>query len=122
MLADRLLMEKINQLVNEENWNLDGALRGYSTVRHGMVTVLQPQPRTIASAAPMRTGRGQKDRERTPTPQSSKGKNDRKGKKEGEGKFKSEGKSSLMDDWDRSWFTHGSGACMRHNLTLCTSQ
>ena len=43
MSADRLLMEKIDQLVNEENWNLDDALHEYSTVRHDMVAILQHQ-------------------------------------------------------------------------------
>ena len=39
MSADRLLMEKIFQLVNEENWNLDDTLHEYSSVRHDMVAV-----------------------------------------------------------------------------------
>lgn len=34
MSADRLLMEKIYQLVNEENWNFDDALHENSNVRH----------------------------------------------------------------------------------------
>ena len=34
MSADRILVQKIYQLVNEENWNLDDALHEYSTVRH----------------------------------------------------------------------------------------
>ena len=43
MSADRLLTAKIYQLVNEEDWNLDGALHEYSNVRHDMVAVLQPR-------------------------------------------------------------------------------
>ena len=44
MSADRLLMAKIYQFVNKENWNLDDALHE-SNVRHDMVAVLQPRPR-----------------------------------------------------------------------------
>ena len=92
-----------------------------------MVAVLQPRPRpSSSSAAPMKGGKGQ--RERTPPPQrrETKGKSDRKG---GKGKGKGEGKNRLMDDWDKSWFTQGTGLdgqtkpiCMRHNLSQCTSQ
>ena len=76
----------------------------------------------------MKGGKGQ--RERTPPPQrrETKGKSDRKGGK-GKGKGKGEGKNRLMDDWDKSWFTQGTGLdgqtkpiCMRHNLSQCTSQ
>ena len=97
MSADRHLMEKIYQLVNEENWNLDDALHKYSTVRLDMVAVLQPRPRPSSAAAPMKGGKGQ--RERTPPPQrrESKGKSDRKGDKKGEGEGKSEGKNRLME-------------------------
>ena len=78
MSADRLLMEKIYQLANKENWNLDDALHEYSTVRHDMVAILQPRPRTSSPVAPMKGGKGQ--RERTPPPQrrESKRKSDRK--------------------------------------------
>ena len=44
MSADRLLMAKIYQFVNKENWNLDDALHE-TNVRHDMVAVLQPRPR-----------------------------------------------------------------------------
>ena len=49
--------------------------------------------------------------------------------KKGEGKGKSEGKNRLMEYWDKSWFTQGTGPdgqtkpmCMRDNLSQCTSQ
>ena len=86
MSADRLLMETICQLVNEENWNLDDALHEYSNVRHDMVAVLQPRPRQSPSAAPVRGGKRQ--REWTPPPQrgESKGKGDRGGAEKEEGK------------------------------------
>ena len=101
MSADRLLMENIQQLVNEENWNLDGALHEHSNVRHDMVAVMQPRPRQRPSAALVRGGKRQ--REWTPPPQrgESKRKDDRKGVKE-EGKGKGEGKNWLMENWEMS--------------------
>ena len=126
--ADRHLMEKIYQLVNEENWIFDDALHEYSTVRHDMVAVLQPRPWPSSAAAPMKGGKGH--RKRTPPPQrrESKEKSDRKGDKKGEGKGKSEGKNRLMEYWDKSRFTQGASPdrtkpiCMRHNSSQCTSQ
>ena len=128
MSADRLLMEKIFQLVNEENWNLDDALHEYSSVRHDMVAVLQPRPRPNSAAVPMKRREGQ--RERTPPPQrrEAKDKSDKKGHKRGDGKGKAEGKNRLMDNWDKSLFTQGTSSdgqskpiCMRHNVWQCTS-
>ena len=62
MSADRLLMEKNCQLVNEENRNLDDALHEHSSVRHDVVAVLQPRPRPSSAAAPMKGGQGQRER------------------------------------------------------------
>ena len=59
MSADRLLMAKIYQFVNTENWNLDDALHE-SNVRHDMVAVLQPR-RGQAAAPPMRGGKRQRE-------------------------------------------------------------
>ena len=55
MSADRLLMAKIYQLVNEEDWNLDDALHEYSNVRHDMVAVLQPRSMPIGRTTDERT-------------------------------------------------------------------
>ena len=127
MSADRLLMETICQLVNEENWNLDDALHEYSNVCHDMVAVLQPRPRQSPSAAPVRGGKRQ--REWTPPPQrgESKGKGDRIGAKNEEDKGK--GNSWFMESWEESWFLEKTPpdeqtkpVCMRHNLSQCTSQ
>ena len=125
--ADRLLMETICQLVNEENWNLDDALHEYSNVRHDMVAVLQPRPRQSPSAAPVRGGKRQ--REWTPPPQrgESKGKGDRRGAEKEEGKGK--GNNWFMERCEESWFLEKTAPegqtkpiCMRYNLSQCTWQ
>ena len=127
MSADRLLMENIHQLVNEEHWNLDGALHEHSNVRHDMVAVMQPRPRQRRSAALVRGGKRQ--REWTPPPQrgESKRKGDRKGVKE-EGKGKGEGKKLVEKLGEVLVLRKDSSdgqtkpICMRYNLSQCTTQ
>ena len=101
MSADLLLMEKIYQVVNEENWNLHDA-HEYSTVRRDRVAVLQPRPGPSSATPPMKGGKGQRERTQPPQRRESKGTSDRKGDKKGEGKGKSEGKNCLMEYWDKS--------------------
>ena len=51
MSADRLLMEKICLLVNEEHWHLDDALHDHSDVRHDMVlnVAITPKAKPVCS-------------------------------------------------------------------------
>ena len=129
MAADRYLMEKTTNSSMMRIGTTTKRCIESSSVRHDMVAVLQPRPGPNPSAAPMKGGKGQ--RERTPPPQgkTSKGKCDRKGDKKEEGEGKSEGKNQWMNNWDRSCFTHDTDSdgqrrpiCMRHELLQCNSQ
>ena len=120
MAADRLLMDKNYQLVNEENCNLDDALHEYSSVRHYMVAALQPRPKSFLAAATTKEEKESESGRRHFHARRQKAKGDKKCDKKGDSK--GEGKNRSLDNWDQSWFTQGTDPdgqtkpiCMRHN-------
>ena len=142
MRADKVIFQKIFQLVNECDWSLDDALHEYSTVRSDMGNLLQPRPRpppparieyvhTPAQRPDSNKGGGKPNRPpRTPKGVPKGGKRGGKDSGKGNGKRgdKSGGKkrgSPTTEGWDPSWFSDTTiqgnkvSFCRRWNVGDC---
>ena len=134
MEADKLLLEEVCHLVNDQEWSLDGALHEMTAVRSDMATLMAARPK--APKPPANNyhpylGKGQGHQKGRATAKGS-GKPAAKGSNRGGSLGGNRGgqprqRPRLSDQWDPAWAKtikvngHDTDVCMRYHLTSCHS-